>query len=96
MVCYFLATSEQENELIGYSDSDWSGDRSNKNSTLGYIFKFLEAPISWCSKKQLVVALSTCEAEYIARSFVAYQAMWLDSVLKELKIDKEANTTVSG
>jgi len=59
---------QQGNELIVYSDFDSCG-KSNKNNTSGYILKFLEAPISWCSKKQPVVALSTCEAKYIARSF---------------------------
>ena len=66
--------------MIGYFDSDWCGDKSDRKNTLGYIFKFLKAPISWCFKKQPIVALSTCKAEYIS-----YQAIWLDSVLKELK-----------
>ena len=78
---------QQKNELIGYSNSDWCGDKSNKKSTSGYVFKFLEAPISWCSKKKPVVVLSTCEAEYIAGDFAACQAMWLVSVLKKLKIE---------
>lgn len=55
-------------ELEAYSDSDWSGDKVDRKSTSGYMFKFLNAPISWCSKKQNVIALSSCEAEYMAAS----------------------------
>ena len=52
-----------ESELLSYSDSDWCGDRVDRRNTSGYLFKFLGGHISWCSKKQPVVALSTCEAE---------------------------------
>ena len=51
------------NELIGYSDSDWCGDLTDRKSTSGYVFKFNDAAISWCTKKQPVIALSSCEAE---------------------------------
>jgi len=53
-------------ELISYSDADWCGEKHDRKSTSGYLFKFLNAPISWCAKKQPVIALSTCEYEYIA------------------------------
>jgi len=66
---------QEEGELIGHSDSDWCGDRIDRRNTIGYIFKFSGAPISWCSKKQPVVALSSCEAEYIVGAFVACQAI---------------------
>lgn len=45
------------NELIGYSDSDWCGDLTDRKSTSGYVFKFNDTAISWCTKKQLVTAL---------------------------------------
>jgi len=75
------------NELIGYSDSDWCGDLTDRRSTSGYVFKFNDAVISWCTKKQPVTALSSCEAEYIAGTFATCQALWLDSVMKELKCE---------
>lgn len=46
--------------LTGFSDLDWCGDQVDRRSTSGYLFKFLDAPISWCTKKQPVIALSSC------------------------------------
>jgi len=48
--------------LIGYSYLYWCGDRSDKRSTSSYVFKYNNAAISWCTKKQPVIALSSCEA----------------------------------
>uniref|UniRef100_A0AAV1THT1 Uncharacterized protein n=1 Tax=Peronospora matthiolae TaxID=2874970 RepID=A0AAV1THT1_9STRA len=53
-------------DFRGYSDADWSGDLTDHKSTSGYVFILLGAPVSWCSKKQPSVSLSTSEAEYIA------------------------------
>ncbi|MCI98220.1 copia-type polyprotein, partial [Trifolium medium] len=51
----------------------WCGDKDDRKSTVGYIFLYGGASISWCSRKEPVVALSTCEAEYIAASLSACQ-----------------------
>ena len=64
-----------ESDLLSYSDSDWCGDRVDRRSISGYLFKFLGGPISWCSKKQSVVSLSTCEAEYIVGAIATCQAV---------------------
>ncbi|KAK2352556.1 putative mitochondrial protein [Trifolium repens] len=74
-------------ELEGFSDSDWCGDKDDRRSTLGYWFRFRNSPISWSSKKQSIVALSSCEAEYVAAAQAACQAVWLESLLEELKIN---------
>lgn len=74
-----------ELKFIAYSDSDWSGDILDRKSTMGYVFLIAGAPVSWCSKKQSVVALSSCEAEYIAACSAACQGIWLSSLLEELK-----------
>ncbi|GAU49921.1 hypothetical protein TSUD_180390 [Trifolium subterraneum] len=50
-------------ELNGFSDADWCGDKVDRRSRSGYVFKFQNAPVSWCSKKQSVIVLSSCEAE---------------------------------
>ncbi|XP_052730535.1 secreted RxLR effector protein 161-like [Vigna angularis] len=73
-------------ELVGFTDSDHGGDCVERKSTSDYMFMLNGSPISWCSKKQPMVALSSCEAEYIAGSYVACQGVWLEEVLRELMI----------
>jgi len=73
-------------EVFGYSDSDWYGDKDDRKSTAGYVFKFGTTLISWCSKKQSVVSLSVCEAEYIIDVMAACQALWLEALMKELNL----------
>ena len=51
-------------DLIGFTHSDWAGDSTNRKSTSGYVFILAEGPISWSSKKQSAIALSSTEAEY--------------------------------
>lgn len=75
-------------ELVGYTDSDWRRDNDDRKSTAGYIFLLGNALVSWSSKKQDPVALSTCEAEYIAASMCSCQGLWLRKLLKEMKIQK--------
>ena len=68
----------------GYSDSDWAGDKDSRKSTSGFIFMLNGGPVSWCSKKQATVALSSTEAEYIALTLAAKEATWLRLLLTEL------------
>ena len=55
-------------DFRGYLDADWAGDLADRKSTSGYVFMLLGSPVSWGSKKQSSVSLSTSEAEYIALS----------------------------
>jgi len=75
------------NELIGYSDNNWCEDLIDRRSTLGYVFMSNDVATSWCTKKQPATTLSSCEAEYIVGIFATCQALWLDSVMKELKCE---------
>ncbi|XP_050889993.1 uncharacterized mitochondrial protein AtMg00810-like [Lathyrus oleraceus] len=52
--------------IIGYRDSDWSGDLDDRKSTTGFVFFMGDTAFTWMSKKQPIVTLSTCEAEYVA------------------------------
>lgn len=74
-------------EVMRFSDSDWCGDNLNRRSTTCYIFKFQGAPIFWISMKQPVMAMSSCEAEYIASCSSACQIAWIESVLIELRVN---------
>jgi hypothetical protein len=86
-LAFLKSNMESEFELEGFSDSDWCGDKDDRRSTSGYWFRFRNSPISWSSKKQSIVALSSCEAEYVAAAQAACQAVWLESLLDELKIN---------
>ena len=61
-----------------------AGDIDGRRSTSGVLVFFGAAPISWQSLKQKIVALSTCEAEYVAAATAACQAVWLRRLLGEL------------
>lgn len=75
---------EKELCIEGYSDSDWAGDKESRKSTSGYIFMLNGGPVSWCSKRQATVALSSTEAECIALTLAAKEATWLRLLLTKL------------
>ncbi|KAJ8381146.1 hypothetical protein SKAU_G00019240 [Synaphobranchus kaupii] len=73
--------------LIGFSDADWAGDQDDRRSTTGNIFLLSGGAVSWLSKKQATVALSTAEAEYVALSQAAQEGTWLRRLLNDLGMD---------
>ncbi|XP_073220735.1 secreted RxLR effector protein 161-like [Cicer arietinum] len=83
---YSRKLNEEEVELISFTDADWCGDMDDRKSTAGYVFTINNSPISWCSKKQNIVALSICEAEYVVASMGACQAMWLTELMAKLEL----------
>ena len=74
-------TSEQ---FVVYSDADHGGDKSTGYSTGAYVVKMGTGAISWRSKLQGVVTLSTTEAEYIAAVHAGQELKWLQNLLTEL------------
>ena len=80
--------------IVGYSDADWAGDREDRKSTSGYLFQIAGGPISWRSKKQDTVALSTAEAEYVALSSAAQETVWLRRLISELNNPPDGPTTI--
>ena len=80
----FPKTSGSRLQLIVFSDADMAGDIDERWSTSGVLVFLGSAPISWLSLKQKVVALSTCEAEYVVAATAACQAVWLRRLLGEL------------
>jgi hypothetical protein len=63
--------------LSGYTDADWAGSVSDRKSTSGCCFSLGSAMISWQSRKQSSIALSTAEAEYIVACSASCEAIWL-------------------
>jgi len=80
--------------LLGYSDSDWGGDLELRRSTLRYMFKMTNEPVSWSSKRQKTVALSSCEAEYMALTETTKEAVWMQRLLKELGLKRFETVTI--
>ena len=72
--------------LVGYSDVDWGGDPDECKFTLGYAFMLNGGAISWCSKKQTYVALSTMKVEYVAGSVAVQEGVWLRRFFREFGI----------
>ena len=76
---------EDNCKLVGFTDSDWAGSLDDRKSTSGYIFCLGSNAISWSSKKQKSVALSSAEAEYITTTDSACEAIWLRRIHIELR-----------
>ncbi|CAJ2658399.1 unnamed protein product [Trifolium pratense] len=79
-------------KLQGWSDSDYAGDFDDRKSTSGYVFMLGSSPISWSSKKQAIVTLSTTEAEFVAVTACACQGIWLRRILEQL--NQQQNCTI--
>jgi hypothetical protein len=75
-----------EFRLQGYSDSDWAGSVTDRKSTSGCCFSLGSGMISWFSRKQTSVALSTTEAEYMAACLACTEAVWLRKLLSDYLI----------
>ncbi len=78
------STGRAATGLIGYSDSDWGSDVDTRRSTTGYVFTFNGGAISWNSKLQQTVALSSSEAEYMALAAAVQEATHLRQLMEDL------------
>jgi len=96
MVLQLGARDAARGEVIlqGYCDADWAGDDDTRRSTTGYVFGIGTGVISWNSKRQPTVALSTTEAEYMSASAAAREAVWLRALLEEVGFPQQQATTV--
>ena len=69
--------------MVGYSDSNFAGDKDDSISTYGYCFILNGAAVSWTSRKQDRVAHSTSDAEYVAASHATREALWFNKLLHD-------------
>jgi hypothetical protein len=67
-----------------YVDADWAGDRTDRKSVTGFGVRMGEGLVSWASKKQNCVSLSTVEAEFVAAASATQEAIWVRSVLESI------------
>ena len=70
--------------LEGFTDADMASDLDGRKSTSGFLFTFAGGAVSWQSKLQKCVALSTTEAEYIAATEAAKEMLWMKRFVQEL------------
>jgi hypothetical protein len=77
-----------------YVDSDWAENVDDRKSIGGWACYFADCLISWSSRRQNIVAKSSCEAEYIAAGDAVGEALWLQQLLSELRIEIEGQVTI--
>ena len=75
--------------LVGCIDADMAGDVDSRKSTSGYLITFSGVVVSWQSRLQKCVALSTTEAEYIAIIETSKDLLWMKKFLQELGLHQE-------
>ncbi|XP_039169257.1 secreted RxLR effector protein 161-like [Eucalyptus grandis] len=91
--CYLQGTKNfglfykngEKSDLFRFTDSDYTGDVDDRKITSGYVFMLGSGAVSWSSKKQSIVTLSTTEAEFVATTSCGCQAIWLRKILGELQ-----------
>ena len=71
-------------DIHGFVDADWARDLDQRRSTSGYVFNLFGGAVSWMSKKQSVVALSTTEAEYMAATQSSKEVVWLQRLCSSM------------
>ncbi|CAI7813166.1 unnamed protein product [Closterium sp. NIES-54] len=84
---FYPAHSKPQVELVGFSDADYARDSADHKSHTGYVYCLNGAAISWQSKRQPVVALSTTESEYISLCQCIQEGVWLKRLFEEFGHD---------
>ena len=83
-LCMKITKKNGPIKIEGYVDADFAGDDVGRKSTSGFVFMLNGSCVSFSSKKQSNVALSTTESELCAASFAAREAVWLNRLLQEI------------
>jgi hypothetical protein len=91
----YTGTTERDPQLVGYCDADWAQDKDNKRkSTSGYVFVMCGGAVSWQSKKQSSIALSTTEAELMAITSSTKELLWFRHHLGGIGLKQTQPTTL--
>lgn len=83
---YGIHYTQDKPELAGYVDSDYGNCPDTSRSTTGWVFILAGGPISWASKRQQTVSLSSTEAEYMAGTEAAKEAVWIKNFINDLHL----------
>ena len=90
-----MYTDEFDVALIGFSNSDWEGNPDDRRYTSGYAFHIGSGVVSWSSKKQPTVSLSSTESEHKALTNATCEAIWLWRILVDLEEAKSGSTCIN-
>ena len=88
-----LRYEQNDEELFGYSDTDFAADTEDRRSTMGYAFILSGAAITWASRKQQAISTSTTEAEYVGLCNAGKEAVWIRNFLRDIGRDVYAGGT---
>ena len=91
---YKLTFTRDDAKITGYTDADWGNCKIDRRSFSGYVFTMSQAAVSWSSKKQRTVALSSTEAEYMALTEAAREALHLSNFVKEIGLKGFSEITI--
>lgn len=78
----------KQNLLQAYCDADFAGDQETRRITTGYIIFYGGGALSWCSRRQPIIVLSSTEAEYVAAAECCKELLYLKTLLEELQEKK--------
>ena len=90
----FKAQEKADITIQGFADADWAGDVTTRKSTSGYIFQLGNTTVSWKTKKQSIVALSSTEAEYVSSCLAVQETVWLRNFLASVGYEQLHPTTI--
>ena len=79
-------------ELVAYADADWASDPERRKSTSGFVALHTGARISWYSSLQSIIALTTCEAEYVAASEACRELAYLRDLAAFMRVPQQGPT----
>ena len=91
---YAPLSSVSKERFEVYSDADHGGNKDNGKSTTGYLVKMGTGAISWSSKLQSIVTLSTTEAEYVAAVSAAQELLWMRNLMTEMGYTLPTSSTL--
>jgi len=83
-----------ELQVHGYIDADWVGSISDRRSISGFMFSFGSVAVTWISKKQPTVALSSTEAEYRGAAMATCEVAWLRKLLGDLGLHVDIQVVI--
>ena len=91
---FTLNYNRPNDPLLGYSDADWATNYDRKSYT-GYVFELCGGAITWATKKQTTIALSSTEAEYMALAAATKEAVYLRNLVAEIGFQNLVNAPLT-